>query len=352
VVAEKKTMFKDNLKNIRTSKNMTQGDLARALFVTQQAVSLWETGKGYPDIPTLKSLAHVLGVKVDDLIGVEEYDDAKAEKKSHVAPTWPIVFVFGMVLVALLGTILVLAAFHSEDSNISIISAVLLLLCLAGLLPALYSVYRAGSSRLVLAGLITFGTLFCAFLALSIATITSTSVSNFAPWGWIAATFVSFGGLLVFVILYFRGKRKAAPLDPAKDAASETPKKSQHLNNAWAWVGVGLALTLIVLFLTPWIVAHYAVPAQTSSGEQFFHRYDEYFSMAWLLWERGPFTFLDYLLPLCFLGLLVCSLLALLLKLGPTAAKRLTNASVILMGCSVLFFLLGFFFSFVSMPAA
>jgi transcriptional regulator with XRE-family HTH domain len=41
-------MFPDKIKDLRKEKGLSQGDVARALFVTQQAVSKWESGKGYP----------------------------------------------------------------------------------------------------------------------------------------------------------------------------------------------------------------------------------------------------------------------------------------------------------------
>ena len=40
------SQFSENLKNARKAKNMTQLDLASKLFVTKQAVSKWESGKG------------------------------------------------------------------------------------------------------------------------------------------------------------------------------------------------------------------------------------------------------------------------------------------------------------------
>ena len=42
-----------NIRQLRIRRNMTQDDLARALFVTRQTVSNYETGKSRPDIEML-----------------------------------------------------------------------------------------------------------------------------------------------------------------------------------------------------------------------------------------------------------------------------------------------------------
>ena len=96
-------MFAENLKNWRQEKGLTQADLAKALYVSQQAVSLWETGKSYPDVPTLRSLAALLGVKVDDLIAEQEYDQAQSEKKVHVPHLLPLSMLGFGIVISLLG---------------------------------------------------------------------------------------------------------------------------------------------------------------------------------------------------------------------------------------------------------
>ena len=48
---------------------MTQGQLATALCVTAQAVSKWEKGHSYPDLPLLLPLADYFSVSLDELFG-------------------------------------------------------------------------------------------------------------------------------------------------------------------------------------------------------------------------------------------------------------------------------------------
>ena len=45
--------FKDALKDLRTSRNMTQAELAQAVEISQTAISLYERGKREPDMQLL-----------------------------------------------------------------------------------------------------------------------------------------------------------------------------------------------------------------------------------------------------------------------------------------------------------
>lgn len=59
----------ENIKELRTSRGITQSELADNLFVTPQTVSRWENGQSYPDIQLLPSLAAYFDVTLDDLMG-------------------------------------------------------------------------------------------------------------------------------------------------------------------------------------------------------------------------------------------------------------------------------------------
>ena len=60
-------MLGNNIAALRKIRGLTQVDLARAIHVTQSAVSQWETGKTVPDLQQLYILSNFFGVSVDAL---------------------------------------------------------------------------------------------------------------------------------------------------------------------------------------------------------------------------------------------------------------------------------------------
>ena len=58
----------NNLKKIRMSKGITQGDIARALEVGRGYISNIENGKTNPTLSTIAKLAHALKVSSDELL--------------------------------------------------------------------------------------------------------------------------------------------------------------------------------------------------------------------------------------------------------------------------------------------
>lgn len=60
--------FGANLKKIRLEKNMSQGDICRALEVDRAYISNLESGKRNPTLATIKRLADALGVSSDKLL--------------------------------------------------------------------------------------------------------------------------------------------------------------------------------------------------------------------------------------------------------------------------------------------
>ena len=61
----------NNIRILRTGKNMTQAQLAAALGVQFQTVSKWERGTTLPDTAMLPEIADRLGVTIDALFGRE-----------------------------------------------------------------------------------------------------------------------------------------------------------------------------------------------------------------------------------------------------------------------------------------
>lgn len=60
------------LRELRKSRSLSQGDLAKALSVHQTAVSQWETGRTMPDIDTVTQVAKYFNVSTDYLLGRDD----------------------------------------------------------------------------------------------------------------------------------------------------------------------------------------------------------------------------------------------------------------------------------------
>lgn len=65
------------IKQLRNKNKYTQKSLAVYLGVTEQAISRWESGTGYPDIELLPAIAQVFSVTVDYLLGVDKTEKDK-----------------------------------------------------------------------------------------------------------------------------------------------------------------------------------------------------------------------------------------------------------------------------------
>ena len=64
--------FNEKLQELRKQKGLTQEELAEILFVSRTAVSKWESGRGYPNIDSLKVIAKFFGVTIDELLSGDE----------------------------------------------------------------------------------------------------------------------------------------------------------------------------------------------------------------------------------------------------------------------------------------
>ncbi|MDO4392880.1 MAG: helix-turn-helix transcriptional regulator [Bacillota bacterium] len=60
--------FGENIKKVRTERNMTQQQMADKLLVSRQAVSNWENDRNLPDIEMLINIALTFEVSLDELI--------------------------------------------------------------------------------------------------------------------------------------------------------------------------------------------------------------------------------------------------------------------------------------------
>lgn len=104
---------------LRKEKGYTQKDLAERLFISDKAISKWETGMSIPDITLLIPLSNLLDVSVTELLMCERIDSNSsidAEKVENVIKTaltyseekatrayqtktkWPIVYLCALVI--------------------------------------------------------------------------------------------------------------------------------------------------------------------------------------------------------------------------------------------------------------
>lgn len=64
--------FSEKLLELRKSKGLTQEELAEVLFVSRTAISKWESGRGYPNIDSLKEISKYFSVSIDDLLSADK----------------------------------------------------------------------------------------------------------------------------------------------------------------------------------------------------------------------------------------------------------------------------------------
>ena len=64
--------FSEKLQQLRKEKGLTQEGLAESLYVSRTAISKWESGRGYPNLDSLKELARFFSVSIDELLSGTE----------------------------------------------------------------------------------------------------------------------------------------------------------------------------------------------------------------------------------------------------------------------------------------
>lgn len=77
--------FNEKLQKLRKQKNITQEELAEILYVSRTAISKWESGRGLPNLESLKAISKFFSVSVDDLISGEElltYTETEQKRKA------------------------------------------------------------------------------------------------------------------------------------------------------------------------------------------------------------------------------------------------------------------------------
>ena len=142
--------FNEKLQELRKQKGLTQEELAERLFVSRTAVSKWESGRGYPNIDSLKAIAGFFSVTVDQLLSSEELltaaEDSQKQTVGRLRDLW-----FGLTDLCM-ALLLFLPLFATEtDGGVQTAS----LLTLTGAEVYLTAAYYAVVAGAILTGIVT-----------------------------------------------------------------------------------------------------------------------------------------------------------------------------------------------------
>lgn len=140
----------EKLQELRKQKGLTQEELAQQLYVSRTAISKWESGRGYPNIESLKAIAQFFSVTVDQLLSPDEVltiaeEDGK-QRESNLRD-----LVYGLLDLSML--LLLFLPFFAQRAGGSIESVSLL--ALTGIQVYLKGAYLAVLISLSITGVLT-----------------------------------------------------------------------------------------------------------------------------------------------------------------------------------------------------
>ena len=128
--------FNEKLQELRKQKGLTQEELAASLYVSRTAISKWESGRGYPNIESLKAIAKFFSVTVDELLSTDEVltiaEEDSRRKEKHFRD-----LMYGLLDICI--ALLLFLPFFAEDAD-GIIQSVSLI-ALDGVQPYLKIAY-------------------------------------------------------------------------------------------------------------------------------------------------------------------------------------------------------------------
>ena len=128
--------FNEKLQELRKQKGLTQEELAVSLYVSRTAISKWESGRGYPNIESLKDIANFFSVTVDELLSTDDVltiaEEDSRRKEKHFRD-----LMYGLLDICI--ALLLFLPFFAEDAD-GIIQSVSLI-ALDGVQPYLKIAY-------------------------------------------------------------------------------------------------------------------------------------------------------------------------------------------------------------------
>ena len=85
--------FHKKLQQLRKRENLTQEQLAQQLYVSRTAVSKWESGRGYPNLESLKEISKIFSISIDDLLSNDELiTAAETENQNNIKKLYQLIF--------------------------------------------------------------------------------------------------------------------------------------------------------------------------------------------------------------------------------------------------------------------
>ena len=148
--------FNEKLQELRKNKGLTQEELAQILYVSRTAISKWESGRGFPNIESLKSISKYFSVSLDKLLSNEEILTI-AEEDTKVRESNIRDLIYGLLDCGM-GLLLFLPLFGQK--SLEIIQEVSLI-NLSNIQPYLLILYYAVVIGLVLFGVLTLALQNC-----------------------------------------------------------------------------------------------------------------------------------------------------------------------------------------------
>ena len=152
--------FNEKLQELRKQRGLTQEELAEKLYVSRTAISKWESGRGYPNIESLKAIAKFFSVTVDELLSsgevltIAEEDNKRKEKHFYD-------LIYGLLDLCI--AMLLFLPFFAEKAD-GIIQSVSLI-ALDGVQPYLKSAYFAVVISMIVMGILTLALQNCQWVA-------------------------------------------------------------------------------------------------------------------------------------------------------------------------------------------
>ena len=142
--------FHEKLQKLRKQKGLTQEELAEILFVSRTAISKWESGRGYPNIDSLKTIAKFYCVTIDELLSGEEVltiaEEDQKQKESLLRD-----MVFGLLDLSVAIFFFVPFFGKKADDYVQAVS----LLSLAEVAPYLKAMYFLAVISVIASGILT-----------------------------------------------------------------------------------------------------------------------------------------------------------------------------------------------------